>query len=827
VNTVYREKQAFGPFGQAAGEVSPDSGYSQALWLEVAQSAPEKFRGLYIICDGAIRIAGVEKGFPDDVPDSPLVVELTPSPRVMNELDRLCHTAQIETPRRILYHGVDPNSLKQSLAQYFASLAAASGVLRVIDEQGNVVEVEEVATGALQDGFLKGELEIYLREAGLGPGLPLGNVSNKNLSAGHFAFGIEVRTTPPIVPSLTDPLPRENYLDPIVLFQALASSKLSDGTEAITPAQKANSWMGVARKNRVLITFRNEWNAALNSGENAIVEGPGAGQVVVKLLNDQQVGTVVAPDGWGQYTCQVSVPSSRRLSRIPSEEGASDTLTITATAPAHTVIGSIRPEDWFSPTDPPVAEGSEPLALPLFTNNNIVTPLIDGFEAFAHLAKDLKPLDDSSTPGGPHLPGGFLPPDHFVLLVDWWMDVEFALIPDQKDSTVRDLLRKAVLSKHSVIVRALAWAGGGDIGVVVNNTAPILALDTMDAGTPSPDLTSAFLDDLGSILRALHSKMSVVRNRYGTFVQLGGIDLNPNRLDGPEHKPDGRRYHDVHCRIQGPAVADVTEAFLQHYDQKGLGDPITDSIRPTIDTPADIPATQMVQIARTSQRGIYSWVPEGDRTIWATLKKAIRHAKRYIYIEDQYMVAPMLRDELLSALSIPDLEIILVITQACNLGEGNPLAFPMSALDQCSRARAIFFKSLIDHPRVQVFEIGAYYVHAKVVIIDDVFAAIGSANINRRSLTLDSEIHAFVLDGRVEEGTRKFARDLRTHLWAEHLGMRLTQLSFRALNPVERAIELMRKSQPRASRLIPYHLQNLGDDYPPGWDIVDPDGSGG
>ena len=38
------------------------------------------------------------------------------------------------------------------------------------------------------------------------------------------------------------------------------------------------------------------------------------------------------------------------------------------------------------------------------------------------------------------------------------------------------------------------------------------------------------------------------------------------------------------------------------------------------------------------------------------------------------------------------------------------------------------------------------YVHAKAIVIDDVWAMVGSANLNRRSWTHDSEVACAVLD---------------------------------------------------------------------------------
>ena len=72
------------------------------------------------------------------------------------------------------------------------------------------------------------------------------------------------------------------------------------------------------------------------------------------------------------------------------------------------------------------------------------------------------------------------------------------------------------------------------------------------------------------------------------------------------------------------------------------------------------------------------------------------------------------------------------------------------------------------------------YVHAKVCVIDDIWATIGSDNFNRRSWTHDSELSAAVLDDTRDprepqdpaglgDGARTYARDLRLQLMREHL----------------------------------------------------------
>jgi phosphatidylserine/phosphatidylglycerophosphate/cardiolipin synthase-like enzyme len=58
-------------------------------------------------------------------------------------------------------------------------------------------------------------------------------------------------------------------------------------------------------------------------------------------------------------------------------------------------------------------------------------------------------------------------------------------------------------------------------------------------------------------------------------------------------------------------------------------------------------------------------------------------------------------------------------------------------------------------------------VHTKSVIVDDVWAMIGSANTMRRSLYTDLEQSVSVIDG---DTTDPFAKEYRKKLWAHHLG---------------------------------------------------------
>lgn len=72
---------------------------------------------------------------------------------------------------------------------------------------------------------------------------------------------------------------------------------------------------------------------------------------------------------------------------------------------------------------------------------------------------------------------------------------------------------------------------------------------------------------------------------------------------------------------------------------------------------------------------------------------------------------------------------------------------------------------------VLAVQIPAVYIHAKLILIDDVFASIGSTNFNRRSFEHDGELHAFALPQALKRDPANPALRLRCQVWAEHLGL--------------------------------------------------------
>jgi hypothetical protein len=80
----------------------------------------------------------------------------------------------------------------------------------------------------------------------------------------------------------------------------------------------------------------------------------------------------------------------------------------------------------------------------------------------------------------------------------------------------------------------------------------------------------------------------------------------------------------------------------------------------------------------------------------------------------------------------------------------------------------------VAHPAgtpVLAVQIPGIYVHAKVMIVDDVFLFAGSSNINRRGLYHDGEMDSFTIPQHLKGDPANPARLLRCHLMAEHAGL--------------------------------------------------------
>ena len=165
----------------------------------------------------------------------------------------------------------------------------------------------------------------------------------------------------------------------------------------------------------------------------------------------------------------------------------------------------------------------------------------------------------------------------------------------------------------------------------------------------------------------------------------------------------------------------------------------------------------------------YVFARGGERSVARGYGKALARADELVYVEDQYLwsaeVAQAFADNLRRS---PGLRVVAVLPQVPDQ------AAALSRVPQdFGRDEALRLMQEAGGDRVAVYGLENHagvpvYVHAKVCVMDDCWATIGSDNFNRRSWTHDSELSAVVVDA--EGGDHSaYARRLRLTLAAEHL----------------------------------------------------------
>jgi phosphatidylserine/phosphatidylglycerophosphate/cardiolipin synthase-like enzyme len=421
-----------------------------------------------------------------------------------------------------------------------------------------------------------------------------------------------------------------------------------------------------------------------------------------------------------------------------------------------------------------------------WTSGNKVQPLVHGSEYFPALLRCVLAMTDRDV----------------LMFTDWRGDPDQRLTSDGPSVSAAF----AAAAARGVVVKGLLWRSHLDRFAFSEQENRHLGEEIDAAGGEC--LRDMRVRPLGSH----HQKFVVARHigRLGQDVAfVGGIDLCHSRLDGPEHLGDPQRqtmaavygdrppWHDLQVEIRGPAVGDVETVFRERWEDstpltRNPIDLLSDLVRrddhrrgalpPRLPDPPAAGAHH-VQLLRTypCRRRPYPFAPDGERSVAHAYDKVIARASSLIYLEDQYLWSEDVVHCFAQALaSQPKLRLIAVVPlypdQDGRWAKPPNLIGRQQALDMLRQAGG-------DRVAVYGIENNAgtpVYVHAKVCVVDDVWAAVGSDNINLRSWTHDSELSCAVLDeqrdsrqpevlDRFGDGARVFARELRLRLAREHL----------------------------------------------------------
>jgi len=202
---------------------------------------------------------------------------------------------------------------------------------------------------------------------------------------------------------------------------------------------------------------------------------------------------------------------------------------------------------------------------------------------------------------------------------------------------------------------------------------------------------------------------------------------------------------------------------------------------------------------------------------------SIRAARRLIYIENQYISSKSIGDALVARLEEQNgPEIIIVLPQETSEWlEQVTMAVLRSRLLRRLRALDRFGRLHIYYPVIGGDNI-QLRIHAKLCIVDDKLVRIGSANLNNRSMGLDTECDLAIEAS--ESATGQAITNLRHRLVAEHLGVTPEKVAEQsaAERSLARAIENLRGNR-RTLQTLDGTVSEWLDGMVPDSALIDPE----
>jgi len=257
-----------------------------------------------------------------------------------------------------------------------------------------------------------------------------------------------------------------------------------------------------------------------------------------------------------------------------------------------------------------------------------------------------------------------------------------------------------------------------------------------------------------------HRKLLVCDGRVG-FV--GGINLADEYLGTAM---DCEPWRDTHCRIEGPAVTGLQLAWLEDWNWAS-------SIRPELDW--------QPEPARHSDQEVLV-LATGPADTWETCAlfflNSINNARTRIWIASPYFV--------------PDFQVMNALQLAALRGVDVRILIPQRTDSPLVSLAAYSYLVQASQAGIDIYRYQPGFMHQKVVLVDDRYAAIGTANLDNRSMRLNFEITAVntspgfikAVDTMLREDLEQCQRMTESDYEDRSIVFRLTCRSVRLLAPL-------------------------------------------
>jgi phosphatidylserine/phosphatidylglycerophosphate/cardiolipin synthase-like enzyme len=218
-----------------------------------------------------------------------------------------------------------------------------------------------------------------------------------------------------------------------------------------------------------------------------------------------------------------------------------------------------------------------------------------------------------------------------------------------------------------------------------------------------------------------------------------------------ESLPDTGPRKDYMVRIEGPAAHDAGEVF------KGRWDTLRAEGAEYVENSSGFELSDTIPEAGTVQVQVTTTLPDPlwQHSIGESWWNAINSAEDYIYIEDQYFRMPMLNQLIVDRMNqVPSLRLI-VITKPVSEWTDPGCAWThashqLFANNFPNRYQMLQLRAFDTQVTWGFDETDSHFpnmdVHSKMLIVDDVFMSVGSANKNNRGIVYEGEMNAAIVD---------------------------------------------------------------------------------
>jgi phosphatidylserine/phosphatidylglycerophosphate/cardiolipin synthase-like enzyme len=356
--------------------------------------------------------------------------------------------------------------------------------------------------------------------------------------------------------------------------------------------------------------------------------------------------------------------------------------------------------------------------------------------------------------------------ERWIALLAWDLDTRTHLVehePAHATGPFRQFLRDLVSQNPDLQVYVLSW----NFPILFANVRdPKLAQGEDPFEHPRIHFKS---DDIHPPGGSHHQKIAIVD---GKLAFTGGMDVAGGRWDTSEHhaKDPRRGYppsHDVQSMVDGNAAAALAEIVRERW-RRATGDPLPRTASDSDPWPEDVRAdiTDVnVAISRTDPL-------VSCREVERLHLDLVAAARRFLYIENQYLTSPLITDALSRRLQEPEGPEIVIVLPLNNHGWLEDHTVEALRYRQVRRIRKAdcFGRLRISYPTVhEAGDESSIVVHSKIVVADDRLFRVGSANLTDRSMALDTECDLTIEAS--DEREQEAITHLRNRLLGEHLGL--------------------------------------------------------